>query len=70
MRFAAPDHITSITLSSGPIGVGTDGFVEVPDDASQGDLQGLITNGFMPAPVTAKPIKAAPPVDTADAKNT
>jgi hypothetical protein len=71
MRFAAPEHITSITLSSGPLAVGTDGFVDLPDDVSQGDLQGLAANGFTLAPPSpAKPTKFTTSVETADAKTT
>jgi hypothetical protein len=37
-----------------------DGYVDVPDDLSQGDLGGLAMNGFTPAPVDAPaPAKAA-----------
>jgi hypothetical protein len=46
MRFAAPSDVGGINLSSGPLVV-VDGFVDVPDDATPGDLGGLATYGFV-----------------------
>ena len=46
MRYAAPADVGGINLSSGPLVV-TDGFVDVPDDATVGDLGGLATYGFV-----------------------
>jgi hypothetical protein len=51
MRYAAPADVSGITLSIGPLTV-TNGFVEVPDDASPGDLGGLAVYGFVAAPDT------------------
>ena len=52
MRYATPADVTGINLASGPLTV-VDGFIEVPDDAGQGDLGGLAVYGFTPAPVDA-----------------
>jgi hypothetical protein len=49
MKFKAPEHISSITLSTGPHAV-VDGVVEVSDDTNQGDLAGLGANGFTRLP--------------------
>ncbi len=51
MRYAAPSDVTEVYLSTGPLTV-VDGFVDVPDDASTGDLAGLSVNGFTSAPKT------------------
>lgn len=60
MRYAAPADVTSIILSSGPLAV-VDGFVELPDDATQGDIGGLAMYGFYPAPMTSEaPAKTQP----------
>lgn len=67
MRFAAPDHVTDITLSIGPVPV-VDGHVEVPDDLGQGDLGGLAMHGFTrvageapaPSPVKAPKTEQSP----------
>ena len=47
MRFKAPEHVTEVHLSVGPVAV-VDGFLTLPDDASSGDLAGLSANGFTP----------------------
>lgn len=49
MRWKAPEHITSINLIAGKCEV-RNGFIEAPDDLSQGDLAGLAAHGFQPAP--------------------
>lgn len=58
MRFAAPEDVSEIILSSGPLRV-ENGFVEVPDDATAGDLGGLAVNGFVAAPDDAPTARAA-----------
>ena len=61
MRYAAPEHVTGISLSVGPFTV-VDGFIEVPDDLGQGDLGGLAMNGFKPAPADLEdPVSATVP---------
>ena len=45
-RFAAPAHVSSVFLASGEYAV-ADGFVELPDAPSEGDLAGLAANGFV-----------------------
>ncbi len=64
MRYAAPPHVTGITLSTGPLVV-VDGFIDVPDDLSLGDIGGLINNGFYPAPPEGSPSESPTPVKTA-----
>ena len=69
MRYAAPSDVSGITLSTGPLTV-TDGFVEVPDDATAGDLGGLAVYGFTLAPETTPQrasfkSQSAPPVESA-----
>jgi hypothetical protein len=59
MRYSAPADVSSINLSTGPLTV-EDGYVEVPDDASEGDLGGLAVNGFLPAPEAAPRRVVAP----------
>lgn len=54
MRYAAPPDVSAIHLSIGPLTV-VDGFIEVPDGLSQGDLGGLAVNGFSPAPPASSP---------------
>ena len=49
MRYAAPSDVSGITLSTGPLTV-VDGFVEVPEGATPGDLGGLAVYGFAAAP--------------------
>lgn len=58
MRYAAPSDVSGITLSTGPLTV-VDGFVEVPDGATPGDLGGLAVYGFTPAPTDAAQVTAA-----------
>ena len=58
MRYAAPSDVSGITLSTGPLTV-VDGFVDVPDDASPGDIGGLAVYNFVPAPESA-PAASAP----------
>lgn len=58
MRYAAPSDVSGITLSTGPLTV-VDGFVEVPDGATPGDLGGLAVYGFTPALADAEPVTAA-----------
>jgi len=69
MRYSAPADVSGINLSTGPLTV-VDGFVDVPDDASEGDLGGLAVYGFAPAPDgaprragKAPTANAAPPTD-------
>jgi len=65
MRFAAPQDVSDITLSSGPLPV-VDGHIDVPDAAGAGDLASLAAYGFTPAPATPAPRaagKAAPAPD-------
>jgi hypothetical protein len=59
MRYAAPSDVSGITLSTGPLTV-TDGYVEVPEEATAGDLGGLAVYGFVAAPGTAPSPVAAP----------
>lgn len=66
MRYAAPDDVTEVYLSSGPLAV-IDGFVDVPVDASTGDLAGMAANGFYLAPqASVKPEAKAPPATKSD----
>lgn len=57
MRYAAPADVGGISLACGSLTV-SDGFVEVPEDAGEGDLGALRIYGFTPAPAeAAKPVK-------------
>ena len=56
MKFIAPPHVSSASVSSGPIAV-VDGILELPDDAPQSDVDGLVVNGFAIIPDAP----AAPP---------
>lgn len=62
MRYSAPADVSGINLSTGPLTV-VDGFVDVPDDATEGDLGGLAVYGFTPAPeaATRRATKATEP---------
>ena len=60
MRYAAPFDVSAIFLSSGPLTV-DDGFIDVPNDAPQGDIGALAVNGFYPAPYLSP---EAPPAVT------
>jgi hypothetical protein len=60
MRFAAPADVSAISLACGEFAV-VDGFVNVPDDLGQGDLAGLVANGFTAVPVAAKSAKTPDP---------
>lgn len=63
-RFTAPADTSGITLSTGFHAV-TDGIIEVPDDITLGDRNGLAANGFQPAPAdTASKVKKpeTPPI--------
>lgn len=57
MRYAAPSDVSGITLSTGPLTV-VDGFVDVPEDATPGDLGGLAVYGFTQALTDAEPATA------------
>jgi hypothetical protein len=57
MRFAAPEHASDVTTSSGVFPV-EQGFVELPEDTSPDDIGSLQVNGFTPAP--AAPARKAP----------
>lgn len=58
-RYTAPVDTSGITLSSG-FHLTVDGIVEVPDELTDGDRNGLAANGFRLAP--AEEPKKAPPV--------
>ena len=60
MRYAAPSDVSGITLSTGPLTV-VDGFVDVPQGATPGDLGGLAVYGFTPALTDAAPAEYAAP---------
>lgn len=49
IRYRAPAHISSITLSCGERTV-RNGVIEVPDTIGEGDRIGLAANGFVPVP--------------------
>lgn len=68
MRFAAPEHASDIMLSIGTIPV-VDGFADVPDDATEGDLGGLAVNGFTlaPDPMPVRVALRAPATPATDA---
>jgi hypothetical protein len=63
MRYSAPADVSGITLSTGQLTV-VDGFVEVPDDASEGDRGGLAVYGFTPAPDAAPDVAAGAKITT------
>ena len=46
-RFAAPEHVSAVTLSTGPNAV-VDGIVELLAPVAEGDRHGLLANGFLP----------------------
>jgi hypothetical protein len=63
MRFKAPEHVSNVTVSSGPLQV-EDGYVNTPDDCPETDNTSLLASGFVredePVPAAAK----IPPVIT------
>ena len=67
MRFKAPEHVTGVSLAAGEFTVDKNGYIDVPDDLSVGDIGGLSVNGFVsdPAPETGKKAKAEPATDAA-----
>lgn len=60
MRFKAPTDTSAVSLTVGEFAVDQDGFVEIPDDLSIGDLNGLAANGFVAAPAAEPAVEAAP----------
>ena len=44
-KFKGPDHVTSITISTGPVTVES-GIAEIVGELTQGDVAGLKANGF------------------------
>ncbi|MFX5752043.1 hypothetical protein ABTE32_21730, partial [Acinetobacter baumannii] len=62
MKFIAPADVTAISLSVGEFKV-IAGFVETPDELPDGDIQGLVANGFAAAPVAAPEPDAASDAD-------
>jgi hypothetical protein len=48
-KFTGPEHITSINLSIGPVAV-ENGVAEIVGELTQGDVAGLIANGFKLVP--------------------
>lgn len=57
-KFTAPDHVTAIALSSGPLTV-IDGAVTIVGELLEGDRAALISYGFTQAPdEPAPPVKA------------
>jgi len=67
MRYAAPADVAGISLSIGYLAV-TDGAVEVPDNAPQGDLAGLAAYGFAPSAPEPSPAPAGKKSDPAPAE--
>ena len=66
MKFTAPDHVTAISLSSGPFAV-VDGAVTIDGELPDSDRAALVQYGFVPAPDEPAPpgkAKAAPVSDT------
>ena len=63
MRYKAPDHTSEIFLSTGPLRVDDEGYVNAPDDLPHADVTALCANGFAPVPEKAakaeKPAKEA-----------
>jgi hypothetical protein len=63
MKFTAPDHITAITLSTGPVAV-VDGTLTIDGDLLEGDRAALVQYGFTPLadePAPALKAKPTPP---------
>jgi putative ubiquitin-RnfH superfamily antitoxin RatB of RatAB toxin-antitoxin module len=58
MRWMAPAHTSSVTISTGTFSV-ENGHVTLPAPLSDGDRAGLIANGFKP-PKAARAKRAEP----------